>query len=227
MPYLDLPSEEVREEREFDAATKDGVPANLEKCWLFMGACREEAEERDNPPPKKKSIVRKRKKPQRKIKQFYKLEKKPKKKVVKNFQGFPVDKCEYSDEIDDLVYVPKDYEAHRPDAPVDRMWLCEHCLLMPCLVYTHSDKIFSLAGEDAVRAGTSTLKAINFEAARVTRAAMLKLFGKRYAKKIPQCAVEAINEQYPYDIAAPLSDSDSDSDFETGPDGRLRIKRTV
>jgi hypothetical protein len=76
MSYLDLPSDDVCEEREFDAATKDGVPANLEKCWLFMGACREEAEERDNPQPKKKSIVRKRRKPQRKIKQFYKMEKK-------------------------------------------------------------------------------------------------------------------------------------------------------
>ncbi len=200
--------------------------ADLERCGVVEGASLRYAEERENPLHMKKPTWRKHKKPQRKIKQCYKPEKK-KKKVEKNFQGFPVDKCEYSEEIDDLVYVPKDYEAHRPDAPEDRMWLCEHCLLMPCLVYTHSDKIFSLAGEDAVRAGTSTLKAINFEAARVTRTAMLKLFGKRYAKKIPLCAVEAINEQYPYNIAAPLSDSDSDSDFETGPDGRLRIKRSV
>lgn len=168
-----LPSEEQREQDEFNRATKDGVPANLERCWFGMEAARLEAEERETQGnPNTASKVPKRKKKAEKKNKVTKYF-----KPVINSQGYSLKHCEYVHEYGDYLFKPRGYG----ERSLALGWgvfgtarvFCHSCLLRPCLTIEHSDQ-----------------KADTF------LDTMTRYFGKKYMKRlpVPRCIWEEIKK---------------------------------
>ena len=58
-----------------------------------------------------------------------------------NFQGFPIDECEYCEEVEDWVYCPPRYNGDPECA------LCKDCFLRPCIKWGKMEEFMLLSME--------------------------------------------------------------------------------
>ena len=163
----------------------------------------------------KKSIVKKRKKnPQRKIKNYFKAVK-PK----KNFQGFNRSDCTYQPSIQDHVYIPDGYgerymKKKFSEYPPN---LCKYCNLAPCIMKEHSDDIRDMGRKFKIETGEDN-KGVRNLLAKYVHSLMEKYLGKRYMKKmeVPVC-VDAYLLDRGYDSSGDESSGYFDLDYQGGP----------
>lgn len=199
----------VREEMNWQGATGDAVPANLEQCWFHMDACAREREElaRKQAGIKEKktrrSIVRKKKNPQTKIKSFF--------ETVTNFQGFPLKHCVYEHSIHDKVYVPPGYGANCFDP---RPSFCKECLLKPCITLENMNDEVSIGqrlSDEEMLSNKEVRPRLISMMSEIHKGYYKK--NKAYAKQLlpPKCVVESVESYYDSDSN---SDNDSDKDDE-------------
>jgi hypothetical protein len=85
-----------------------------------------------------KDIVTKKKNPQQTMERYFMVVKSKREIPKRNFQGFPLSKCVYEEEVMDIVYRPTGYprrtERKNNSCTECTQQLCPGCLLRPCVV---------------------------------------------------------------------------------------------
>ena len=152
----------------------------------------------------KQSINNKKKKdPQSVLQQFFPVVKKQRVIPEKNFQGFPMPECKYSEELDKHVYCPPCYgSSMRKEEPVDAVWrVCPDCYLSPCVTVEKWDEITDLCAEIMLPDGDAdpeNLEEQLFKMLDQLDDILVEIFGPRYMRRrpVPECAATLVREYY-------------------------------
>ena len=138
----------------------------------------------------KPKLTVKKSKPQKVMQEFFPVVK-PKREIpVKNFQGFPMNQCEFDAKMGKHVYCPPSYGNKE-------MPLCRHCLLRPCMVSEKWDDIMSFCGDIMVFEDHATDQ-MYCKAVDHLQALLVEIFGLRYSRRtpIPACAMKLVDDYY-------------------------------
>lgn len=166
----------------------------------------------------KRPAKKRRKSKQKKLGMFFETE--------TNFQGFKTMYCRYQPELNDKVFVPKEYGEKAKKYKLDCSF-CRYCLLGPCITIEHpvGDVCYYYSVQQRMYN-----KDIRPRVEATMRDFLTDLFGKKYMRKMPtpRCVVEAIAE------TAPGGDDSSDSSadeeefvcFENNEDGKETVGNT-
>jgi hypothetical protein len=107
-----------------------------------------------------------------------------------NFQGFPADLCEYSEELEDLVFDPPGYTM------ATKLALCKSCLLRPCIVKGKGVALNNYCIESTSNNEGNYLQMM-WDAKSKTLDLLKEIFGPTYMRanpNVPTCATEFINK---------------------------------
>jgi hypothetical protein len=168
---------------------------------------------------------KKKKNPQKKIKQFFAVTKPKMGPVEKNFQGKPMDQCFFSDQIGNYVWQPEVWGNTRPNKndphrhSIYHRVTCEWCFLTPCIVEEKREEIFEMFDEITNSGVDDKLHLYGY--AHDKAWAMLKeVFGPRYVRKfrMPQCLEELISQwsDLPHEERDPHQEPHPDDELVAG-----------
>lgn len=132
----------------------------------------------------------KKNKPQKVMQQFFPVIK-PKREIpAKNFQGFPMEECEFDAEIGKHIYCPPCYGNKE-------LTLCPQCLLRPCIVSEKWDDIMSFCGDIMVFEDHAT-DAMYMKTLDHVESLLVEIFGMRYARRnpMPTCVWKLVDDYY-------------------------------
>ena len=159
----------------------------------------EDAKNRHQP----KSIVMKKKDPQKSMKDFFRVTRPAGKKVERNFQGYPMDQCAYEPSIKKTVYRPPGWGgAEALDCPKEKC--CDKCMLRPCFFLVKRVEIFKFAEAQKLFAKCEEDRendAVYVDTMFYTNKIVMEEVGQRYFNKhgAPSCVQDAVFEKYPYE----------------------------
>lgn len=121
----------------------------------------------------------------------------------KNSQGFPMHQCRYQKEVNDHMYVPKNYGELSRGMAWRNLSFCTSCKLEPCIMVEHFEDVFEKAmvelkvQSQKIAAGKkctdlATIQKIE----KVPIRFLTKYFGKEYMARhgIPNCVLKGTHE---------------------------------
>ena len=152
--------------------------------------------------PTKSIVAKKKKNPQKKIREFFSPAG-PNKLPSRNFQGFPIKQCIFEPTVNKWVYQPTGWGNYLSFPFTKASWLfCEHCLLKPCFAMRKHCDIFCVEEEKEDTLDNNpfnSFSTMNRELREKAMALMAGVFGRGYAQRtgLPKCVLDDIDDKVP------------------------------